>query len=58
MTKEKSVFSMVSPKKRELIHMTRIPPEAPLEGQKPNLSKRFGAKFLTKAVSKLALFVS
>jgi hypothetical protein len=34
--------------KMELFHPTRIPPEAPTEGENSNLLRCFGANFLMK----------
>lgn len=51
-------LSTTTPKKTELFQMTRIPPEAPTEGMKSNLSKRRGANFLIRERSKVSLFVS
>jgi hypothetical protein len=42
----KLFFSMTCPTNKELFQMTRIPPEAPLEGIKSNLSNLFGVNFL------------
>ena len=39
---------MTSPVKIALFHPIRNPPEAPSEGEKANLLKRFGASFLMK----------
>jgi hypothetical protein len=43
----KECFSRVIAAKAEHIHITMIPPKAPFEGQKLNLSNLLGAKFLT-----------
>uniref|UniRef100_A0A0A9B6N7 Uncharacterized protein n=1 Tax=Arundo donax TaxID=35708 RepID=A0A0A9B6N7_ARUDO len=42
----------------ELFHPTRIPPEAPSEGEKAYLSNLFGANFFKNECSKLSFFVS
>jgi hypothetical protein len=44
--------------KIELFQQIKTPPEAPLEGENANLSKRLGASFLIQELSKLLLFVS
>ena len=54
----KECLSMVWPKKIALFQITKIPPEAPSEGMKSNLSKRRGAKFLISGISKFHSFVS
>ena len=41
----KSSFSKTFTKKKEEAQQTRIPPEAPTEGQKSNLSNLLGANF-------------
>jgi hypothetical protein len=51
-------FSMTCPTNKELFQITRIPPEAPMEGIKSNLSNLFGVNFLMNCESKNSLFVS
>ena len=46
-----------SPEKIELFQPIRMPPEAPADGEKANLSKRLGANFLIKEWSKASFFV-
>ena len=49
----KEHLSIVEPEKTTLFHKIKRPPEAPIEGTKSNLSKRFGANFLINGNSKL-----
>jgi hypothetical protein len=47
-----------TPEKIEELHRTMIPLEAPMDGEKAKLSKRFGQNFLMSLQSKDAHFVS
>jgi hypothetical protein len=49
---------MTDPSNRLPFQQTKIPPEAPCEGEKINLSNLLGAKFLIKEESKLSFLVS
>lgn len=46
------------PRKEQLFHATRIPPEAPKEGRNSKESKEGGQMFLMKLESKLSFLVS
>jgi hypothetical protein len=52
------LISITEPSKRLPFQAMRIPPEAPTEGAKMNLSNLFGAKFLMNEGSKLSFLVS
>jgi hypothetical protein len=54
----KGCFSIIEPEKSEEAQHTRIPPDAPIEGQNSNLSNLLGENFLIKNRSKLSLLVS
>jgi hypothetical protein len=54
----KGFTSITVPSNRLPFQQTRIPPEAPIEGAKMNLSKHLGAKFLIKVRSNISFFVS
>jgi hypothetical protein len=51
-------LSMVMPKKYVLFRITSIPPKAPCEGMKSNLSNRRGANFLINCKSICYILVS
>lgn len=46
------------PVKSAWFQPTRMPPDAPIDGEKANLPKRLGAIFLKQAMSKFSHFVS
>ena len=57
MDRAKGIEWSTWPEKIELFQITRMPPEAPDEGMKENLSNLLGANFLMKGVSKFVLLV-
>lgn len=58
MTTANGKISWTSAEKRDEFQSTRIPPEAPRDGEYSKLSKHLGANFRTNALSKDSLFVS
>ena len=54
----KSSERITCPENKELFQAVRVPPEAPREGTKANLSKRLGQQVLMKARSIDIFFVS
>jgi hypothetical protein len=54
----KGCISVTDPSNKLPFHPMSIPPEAPTDGEKTNLSNFRGAKFLMKARSKCSFLVS
>jgi hypothetical protein len=54
----KGCFSWTVTKKNRETQATRMPPEAPEEGQNSKLSNLLGAKFFRKQISMWSLLVS
>ena len=58
MVTAKLLISKTCPEKMEEFHPTNMPPEAPCEGEKANLSNLLGANFFMYECSKCSLLVS